>query len=169
MDKQDYKIKVEYGVSVFVTLVGLFFIYQALTIETSREAIGPRTMPMILAVALVLGGLWLALRAYSGRTGDLKEGYGFLESDVQRIFAVVGCGALFVLLFWAFGYFVALIVTFIATLFTFDIRNWIVMILSGVVLAFVFQLLFMGVMRLNDPKGAIIDMRPYTNWITGAT
>jgi len=23
-------------------------------------------------------------------------------------------------------------------------------------------------MLLNDPKGALIDMRPYTNWITGA-
>lgn len=168
MGNHDYKIKVEYCVSAVVLLVGLFFVFQAFTIETSREAIGPRTMPIILAIALVLGGLWLAFRAYTGRTGDLKEGYGFLESDVLRIFAVVGCGALFVLLFWAFGYFLALIVTFITTLFTFGVRNWIVMILSGVVLAFLFQLLFMGVMRLNDPKGAIIDMRPYTNWITGA-
>lgn len=168
MGNHDYKIKVEYCVSAVVLLVGLFFVFQAFTIETSREAIGPRTMPIILAIALVLGGLWLAFRAYTGRTGDLKEGYGFLESDVLRIFAVVGCGALFVLLFWAFGYFLALILTFITTLFTFGVRNWIVMILSGVVLAFLFQLLFMGVMRLNDPKGAIIDMRPYTNWITGA-
>lgn len=169
MGNHDYKIKVEYCVSAVVMLLGLFFVFQAFTIETSREAIGPRTMPMILAIALVLGGLWLAFRAYTGRIGDLKDGYGFLESDVPRIFAVVGCGALFVLLFWAFGYFLALIVTFIVTLFTFGVRDWIVMILSGVVLAFAFQLLFMGVMRLNDPKGAIIDMRPYTNWITGAT
>ena len=50
MDSQDYKIKVEYGVSVAVLLVGLFFIFQAFTIDTSREAIGPRTMPLILAV-----------------------------------------------------------------------------------------------------------------------
>ena len=46
MDSQDYKIKVEYGVSAAVLLVGLFFIFQAFTIETSREAIGPRTMPI---------------------------------------------------------------------------------------------------------------------------
>ena len=169
MRNQDYKIKVEYSVSAIVLLVGLFFVFQAFTIETSSEAIGPRTMPMILAIALVLGGLWLAFRAYSGRTGDLKDGYGFLESDVPRIIAVVGCGALFVALFWAFGYFFALIATFIVTLFTFGVRNWIIMVLSGAILAFAFQLLFMGVMRLNDPKGAIIDMRPYTNWITGAT
>jgi len=168
LDNKDYKIKVEYGVSLAVLLVGLFFVFQAFTIDTSREAVGPRTMPMILAVALVISGLWLGFRAFTGRAGDLKEGYGFLESDIQRIVAVIGCGVLFVLLFWGFGYFIALIFTFIATLFAFGVRNWAAMLIGALVVAFAFQLLFMGVMRLNDPKGAIIDMRPYTNWITGA-
>ena len=165
---QKYKIKVEYGVSAVVFLIGVWFIFQALTIETSREAVGPRTMPMFLAILLVLSGLWLAIRALTGRAGDLREGYGFLESDVKRIFMVVGSGALFVFLFWGFGYFTALIFTFIAMLFTFGVRNWAIMIPGSIVLAFAFQALFMGVMLLNDPKGAIIDMRPYTNWITGA-
>lgn len=168
MDTSAHKTKVEYGVALVVFLVGVFFIFQAFTIDTSREAIGPRTMPMILAISLVLGGLWLGLRAWLGNVGELKEDYGFLESDVPRILMIVGCGALSVLLFWAFGYFVALIVTFLAMLYTFGVRNWPVMIGSGVVLAIVFQWLFMGIMLLNDPKGAILDMRPYTNWITGA-
>ena len=81
---------------------------------------------------------------------------------------VVGCGALFVFLFWGFGYFVALIFTFIAMQFTFGVRNRAVMIIGAVILAFAFQALFMGIMLLNDPKGAIVDMRPYTNWISGA-
>lgn len=168
MGSQQYKTKVEYGVSAVVLLVGLFFIYQAFTIETSRESIGPRTLPLILAVSLVLGGLWLAFRAYLGKTGDLKDGYGFLESDVKRIFLVVACGVLFVTVFWAFGYFLAVIVTLIAMLLTFGVRNWIAMLLGAVVLALIFQWVFMGVMLLNDPKGALFDMRPYTNWITGA-
>ncbi len=151
-----------------VLLVGIFFIFQAFTIETSRESVGPRTLPMILAVSLVLGGLWLALRAYLGKTGDMKDGYGFLESDVQRIAMVVACGVLFVFMFWGFGYFVAIIFTLIAMLYTFGVRNWVAMILGAVILAIIFQWVFMGVMLLNDPKGAIVDMRPYTNWITGA-
>ena len=158
----------EYGVSAAVLLIGVFFILQAFTIETSRETVGPRTMPMILAISLVLGGLWLAIRAVTGKAGDLKEGYGFLESDVKRIFSVVGCGILFVLLFWGFGYFTALIFTFITMLYSFGVRNWLVMVLGALILAVAFQALFMGVMLLNDPKGMIIDMRPYTNWITGA-
>jgi len=168
MSSQDYKIKVEYGVSAVVLLVGIFFIFQAFTIDTSRESVGPRTLPMILAVSLVLGGLWLGLRAFFGKTGDLKDGYGFLESDVGRIFLVVACGVLFVTTFWAFGYFVAVIVTLIAMLLTFGVRNWIAMIVGAVLLAIIFQWVFMGVMLLNDPKGAIVDMRPYTNWIIGA-
>ena len=168
VDNQNYKIKVEYGVSAAVLALGIFFIFQAFTIETSREAIGPRTMPLMLAIALTIGGIWLAVRALTGKAGDLKEGYGFLESDVKRIFLVVACGIFFVTLFWAFGYFTALVFTFIAMLYTFGVRNWLAMIVGALILAVAFQALFMGVMLLNDPKGALIDMRPYTNWITGA-
>lgn len=168
MDSQNYKTKLEYGVGAVVLLVGIFFIFQAFTIETSKESVGPRTLPMILAVSLVIGGFWLGLRAFLGKSGELKEGYGFLESDVKRIALVVACGVLFVVTFWAFGYFLAVIVTLIAMLLTFGVRNWFVMILGAIVLAIIFQWVFMGVMILNDPKGAIVDMRPYTNWITGA-
>lgn len=168
MGTQQYKIKVEYGVAAVVLIVGLFFIYQAFTIGTSRESIGPRTLPLFLAASLSLGGVWLALRAFRGKVGEIQEGYGFLESDSKRIFMVVACGILFIATFWGFGYFTAVIVTLNAMLLTFGVRNWIAMILGAIVLAFIFQWVFMGVMLLNDPKGAIVDMRPYTNWITGA-
>ena len=168
MGNQDYKIKVEYCVGAVVLLIGIFFIFQAFTIATTRDAIGPRTLPMILAVSLVIGGLWLIINAARGKTGDLSEGYGFLESDGKRIFLVVACGALFVATFWGFGYFLAVIVTLISMLYTFGVRNWLAMIVGAIVLAIVFQWVFMGVMLLNDPKGAIVDMRPYTNWIIGA-
>jgi len=125
-------------------------------------------VPMFLAISLIVGGVWLGLRAYFERAGDLKDGYGFLESDIGRISLVVGCGVLFLSAFWGFGYFVAIIVTYIAMLFAFGVRKWAWMIGGAVALAFIFQWLFMGVMILNDPAGAIIDMRPYTDWIKGA-
>ena len=168
MDDLEYKKKVEIGVSIVVMLIGVFFIFQAFTISTSREIVGPRTLPMVLAVSLVLGGIWLAVRVLTGRTGELKDGYGFKDSNVQRIFNVIACGALFVFLFWGFGYFTALIFTYIAMLLTFGVRNWFWMIGGAIVIGFIFQWLFMGVMILNDPKGAIVDMRPYTNWISGS-
>lgn len=167
MDNQSYKIKVEYGVGAVVLLIGVFFIFQAFTIETSREVVGPRTLPMVLAVALVVSGAWLCLRAFLGKAGDLKEGYGFLESDLRRIGSVVAGGALFVVGFWAFGFFTALIVTFIAMLSAFGVRNWVAKIVGGILVAVIFQWLFMGIMLLNDPRGALVDLRPVTNLISG--
>ena len=167
MVHSDYKTKLEYGVSVVVMLIGIFFIYQAFTIGVSKEAVGPRTMPMALAVALVLGGLWLALRAFRGKVGDVKEGYGFLDSNMKRISLVVGCGVLFVITFWLFGYFIAIIVTYISSLLSFGVRDKAKIIVGAVVMAIVMQWLFMGIMRLNDPRGVIIDLRPVTNLISG--
>ncbi len=167
LDSKQYKTKVEYAVSAVTFLIGIFFIFQALTIETTREIVGPRTLPMMLAVAITLGSVWLALRAYGNRAGDLKDGYGFLESDVPRILMVVGCGIIFVLTFFAFGYFTALLITFLAMLYAFGNRSWLRMIISSIFLAIIFQWLFMGIMLLNDPKGNIFDVRPFTNWITG--
>ena len=167
MVQSDYKTKLEYGVSVIVMLIGIFFIYQAFTIGVSKEAVGPRTMPMALAITLVLGGLWLAVRAFRGKVGDVKEGYGFLDSNMKRISLVVACGVLFVITFWLFGYFIAIIVTYISSLLSFGVRDKTKIIVGAVVMAIVMQWLFMGIMRLNDPRGVIIDLRPVTNLISG--
>ena len=165
---KNYKINVEYGVSAVIFLIGTFFIFQAFTIDTTREMVGPRTLPMVLAISIVLGSIWLALRAFLGNTGEIKKGYGFLESDTRRIVMVISCGAIFVIAFFLLGYFTALFFTFIAMLYTFSVRSWLKMLVSSVILAIIFQWLFMGIMLLNDPKGSLIDMRPFTNWITGA-
>jgi hypothetical protein len=41
------------------------------------------------------------------------------------------------------------------------------MIAGAIIMAIVMQWLFMGIMRLNDPKGLLLDLRPYTNLISG--
>ena len=43
MATQEYKIKVEYGVSAIVLLIGVFFIFQAFEISTARA---PPTPPL---------------------------------------------------------------------------------------------------------------------------
>jgi hypothetical protein len=167
MAHESYKTKIEYGVSAVVCLVGLFFIYQAFTIGVSKEAVGPRTMPMALAITLVLGGLWLAFRAFRGKAGNLKDGYGFLESNLKRITLVIACGTLFVIVFWLFGYFIAIILTYMTMLYAFGVRDLLKTIGGAIIMAVVMQWLFMGIMRLNDPSGVLVDLRPYTNLISG--
>ena len=78
MAQDNYKIKIEYGVSAVVSLIGLFFVYQAFTIGVSKEAVGPRTMPMALAVSLVLGGLFGSLKEHFViKQATLKTGMVF--------------------------------------------------------------------------------------------
>ena len=97
----------------------------------------------------------------------MREGYGFLESNLKRISLVVGCGAVFVIIMVMFGYFVAIIVTYVTSLYAFGVRDRLKMICGGIIMAIVMQWLFMGIMRLNDPKGLLLDLRPYTNLISG--
>ena len=52
-------------------------------------------------------------------------------------------------------------------LLSFGVRDKLKILFSTLLMAFVFQWLFMGIMRLNDPSGALLDLRPYTNIISG--
>jgi hypothetical protein len=49
----------------------------------------------------------------------------------------------------------------------FGVRDKLKLISGALIMAIAMQWLFMGVMRLNDPRGVLIDMRPYTNLISG--
>lgn len=167
MQDHKYKVKIEYGVAAIVAFIGIFFIFQALTIKISNEAVGPRTMPMALAISLVLGAIWLWLRAYRGKVGAVQSGYGFIDSDTKRITLVIGCGVLFVTTFWLFGFFMSVITGYVAALLSFGVRSGPKIIISTIVMAVMLQWLFMGIMRLNDPKGELIDMRPLTDFISG--
>jgi len=52
-------------------------------------------------------------------------------------------------------------------LLSFGVRDKVKILFSTLLMALVFQWLFMGIMRLNDPSGALLDLRPYTNIISG--
>jgi len=167
MASENYKTKIEYGTAAVVAFIGIFFVFQALTIRVSAEAVGPRTMPLTLAILLILGAVWLGVRAFRGKVGEVKTEYGFLDSDLRRIALVIGCGLLFLLTFWAFGYFTAIVVGYVSSLFAFGVKDKLKVFGSALIMAVVFQWLFMGVMRLNDTRGYVVDLRPYTNLISG--
>ncbi len=112
-------------------------------------------------------GIWLACRAFRGKVGAVQDGYGFLESDLKRISWVIGSGAAFILTFYLFGYFVAIIAGYTLMLLSFGVRDKLKILFSTLLMAIVFQWLFIGIMRLNDPSGALLDLRSYTNIISG--
>ncbi len=170
-----YVTKLELGVAAVLVLIGAFFIFQASFIRpVPGDPIGPKVLPMFLAIAILCGGVLIALHTLfrKGRHSDedveLASGYGFKESNIGLIFAVIGCGICYVVTFWAFGYFVATFVSVILIMLTFGNRKlWLILTIAlGV--AIVYQFVFMGLMGLFDPAGEVVDLRRFTNWISGA-
>ena len=51
--------------------------------------------------------------------------------------------------------------------YTFGVKEKVKIFGGAIVMAVVMQWLFMGIMRLNDPSGVLVDLRPYTNLISG--
>lgn len=167
--KLGYKEKLELGVAAVVALIGVFFVVQASFIRPAlNDPIGPKVLPMTIAIALVVGGALIAIRALTHAAGPMHDGYGFLESNVRRIAAVIGCGVVYVVLFWGIGYFAATLASVFLIMLAFGNRNYRIMTGVAVFAAFVYQFVFMGLMGLHDPRGALADLRPLTNWLTGA-
>ena len=167
MLSESYKTKVGVRRKRCCYIRWTFLFYQASTIGTSKEMFGPSAMPFALAISIVLSGLLLASRAFRGKVGAVQDGYGFLESDLKRISWVVGSGAVFILIFYLAGYFLAIMIGYTLMLLSFGVRGKLKILFSTVLMAVIFQGLFMGVMRLNDPSGALFDLRPYSSIISG--
>jgi len=170
-----YVIKLEIAVAIVLALIGAFFIYLASSIpQALNDPIGPKVLPMFLAISLVAGGALVAILALvkhgpgTPDEVDMKSSYGFRESNVPLIFAVIGCGIVYLISFWAFGYFVATFIAVVLIMLTFGNRNWLLILVISLVAAMVYQFVFMGLMGLFDPPGNITDLRQYTNWMTGA-
>ena len=166
--KFGYKAKLELYVAACIFLIGIFFLYQASKIGPAlHDVVGPRALPLTLAVLLLVGSLSILARALLGYEGKIQEEYGFQTSDIKRIFAVIASGAVYVVTFWAFGYFVSTCVAVGLIAVSFGHRKIWKILLFSLFAGIVYQFIFMGMMGLYDPAGKVIDFRDYTNWIIG--
>lgn len=164
-----YRAKIELTIAAIIAAIALLFIWQASLIGyNDLNPIGPRVFPMSLAIILLAGAFMLAVDGCRGPSKPIHESYGFKDCNVPRVLSVVGSGVVFLATFWAFGYFVATLISTIAILYSFGTRNSIYIVTIATIVAIVYQSLFMGAMGLFDPPGRLMDLRDYTNWISGA-
>lgn len=179
-----YRTKIEFGVTGVVFLIAGFFALLAWDINPdSDEAIGPRFAPMFIAVAmLVLGGLisLMAIRenvngnAQADHADDFippeayeEDDFGFRDSDIRRVFAVIGCGIAYIAFFFAFGYLVATLLSLFLILLAFGNRKPATLIGLPVIGTVIYQYVFMGLMGLHDPAGELIDFTALGSLISG--
>ncbi len=164
-----YKKKLEAYVAAVVFLIGVFFAYHASQIKPFlMDVVGPRALPLTLSALLIIGSSSILLRAILGHVGEVQEGYGFQDSNIKRINSVISSGVIYVVCFWAFGYFLATFIAVGLIMISFGHRNIIKILLFSIAASLIYQFIFMGMMGLYDPAGEVLDLRRYTNWIIGA-
>ena len=165
-----YRGRVELGVAAVVIAVGLFFALLALDINPAAfDPVGPRALPLFLALALVGGGLFIGWLGWRDRTAEaaLPADYGFRSSDLAQVAQVIGAGAAYVALFFALGYMAATAIAFVLILAAFGVRNAVTVLALAAGAAVLYQFVFMGLMGLNDPAGALVDVRDVTSVFSG--
>ncbi|KIT16261.1 tripartite tricarboxylate transporter TctB family protein [Jannaschia aquimarina] len=158
------RTRLDLGVAAAVILIGLVFAVEAWRIDPrSYEAVGPRFVPVLLAATMIGLGLLVALGAMlrNPSAQPLREegDLGFEGSDLKRVMAVIGAGAAYTFCFWAFGYMAATALGMLLALLAFGVRSPLALILLPIFAAIAYQALFMGLMGLLDPRGALLDLR----------
>ncbi len=176
MSRFDYRTKIDFGVTLVVVLVGGFFAVLAMDIDpASDEIVGPRFAPLFLSVAMIALGILVSLiawkrggaRALAGDADIPEEEFGFRNSDVRRVAAVIGCGFAYIILFILAGYLLATLISLVLILLAFGNVKIRTLVLLPVAAAVIYQFVFMGLMGLHDPAGSLIDVRVIGQWISG--
>ena len=177
MSSLSYRTKVNFGVTAVVLLISAFFAVLAWDINPdSDEIIGPRFVPVFIVFLMVALGVLISIIALrqdvAGRQANpdinsihIEEDFGFRDSNVAHVLAVIGCGIVYVVLFVLFGYFLATLFSFFLILYVFDNRQKRTLFVLPIAGTLIYQFVFMGLMGLHDPDGAIFDLKFLTKWL----
>jgi len=172
-----YRTKIELGVTAACLLIGGFLTFLSMDIPAdTEELVSSRTVPLFLGLGIMGLGLLCSVVALienkNGGNGDDDEippedDFGFADSDVVRVFQVIASGFIFIAAFWAFGYLVSTVIALLLMLLTFGNRSLRILILMPLIGTTVYQYVFMGLMGLHDPEGALINFIALSNLISG--
>tara|TARA_Y100001934_G_scaffold280538_1_gene387500 strand:- start:1181 stop:1777 length:597 start_codon:yes stop_codon:yes gene_type:complete len=172
MPRLRYRTKIDLGVAAVTILIGAFFTYQVSLVESiAEDAIGPRMIPYFLSIAMMLLGFIIgvsalvankSLVAFADEQHSIAEeadaGFGFRDSDMTRVVAVVGMGFVYIWLFWAFGYVISTILSLALMLLVFGNRAPRLILILSIVGGLVYHYLFIHLMGLHDLAGAYFDL-----------
>ena len=172
MDRLRYRTKIDIGVSVITIAIGAFFLYQVSLIETLQsDAIGPSLFPNFLALAMIalgvlIGASALLFNATARRANEAhsieeeaEETFGFRDSDIKRVSAVIFMGFVYIALFYAFGYLISTFLSLALMLLVFGNRRPLQILILSVIGALAYDYVFMNLMGLYDPPGALFDLQ----------
>tara|TARA_R110002110_G_scaffold30681_8_gene108483 strand:+ start:5510 stop:6058 length:549 start_codon:yes stop_codon:yes gene_type:complete len=182
MSQLRYRTRIDLGVAAVTLVTGAFFLYQAMGIDSYYgNSIGPKMLPVFIAVTSIVLGTLIAVLAVvnNARLPSLKDEavdiadasgdqFGFRDSNLRRIAAVIGTGIVYLILFHALGYFLSTLISFVLILLTFGSRKAKVIILTAVIGTAIYQYVFMHLMGLYDPPGMLFDFGKLLGSLSGS-
>ncbi|MGN7702839.1 tripartite tricarboxylate transporter TctB family protein [Cellulosimicrobium sp. 22601] len=149
--------------------LGVFVLVDAgsIVVPGSTNTLGPRAFPYLVGGMLLVTGLVLLVAVWRGRLGDPEEGED-VDPDARTDWTTVGLlGALLLAHVYTInllGWPVAATVLFAGGAIVLGARPWWRAVVLGVVLAFVIQVVFGGLLGLSLPPGPLLEG---VTWLRG--
>jgi putative tricarboxylic transport membrane protein len=129
----------------------------------AEDAVGPRTFPRILSVAIMLGGLAVARRAWSrpieweaaddGGTSDDAGDPG----SARRAFTLMGLTIGYAALLAPLGFVLSTPLYMAAAMWLLRLRSWLLLTVVPIVFTLLFFVVFVRVLRVPLPTGITTD------------
>lgn len=178
MNDLRYRAKVDIWVAIASIVTGLFFTFLVSQIDTfSDDTVGPRFFPYALSFIIIGIGLLIGISAGMNRqtrkldsSGESlaneneqpdENSFGFRDSDIHRMLAVVAVGLVYIGLFYAFGYLFATILALFFMLLAFGNRGLIKLLIISVAGALLYRYLFISLLGVYSAPGKIFDVENF--------
>lgn len=148
-------------VNVLVLVIGLVFLQQSMGIPGGgSDAVGPRAVPLIISLIVVLLSLWVIV------LNRLKPGSAAADSEITVRHLFLESGPLMLLvavyaqLFYWSGYLAS---TFVIALFVFRLfsNSWKLSLANAAGGSLLFYFVFIKGMGIYDPPGALVDLSQF--------
>ncbi len=153
------------AVGGFVMACGLFFLFQARIIDTDPDdPFGPKLAPTIIAGLIIgMGLLQSAVAVLRPAVTSPDEG----SSEPFRpvlFFSVIAAGVAYIFLFQLVGYLISTLVVLIGMLLLFRNRFSGRLMVTAVIGALVYHVVFIELMSVHDPA-SLLNFRSLMNWV----
>jgi hypothetical protein len=158
------------AVSLSVIGIGLFFLYNSMSIdeEFSGDGLGPRFVPQITAVLVILFALFLVFKdfylASKEPSQPLHNGGQFSLGTRLLPLIILAFSFFYVLMFYWFGYLLGTLICAVPIYFIFGNRKTISLVILPLIFIAILYTLFFGVMKLFDMPGQLIDTTRFFRW-----
>jgi len=87
-----------------------------------------------------------------------EENFGFRDSDLGKVTAVIAMGFVYIGLFHVLGYIISTMISMALMMLVFGNRKPLQIIVMSIVAAFAYDYVFMNLMGLYDPPGEWFDL-----------